>query len=537
MRAAVSGDPPLGGGSRARPWSSYVGLAIAVALVVGPVAWWMLADQRLDQLQSIAAVAELHAAEVTAVRDRLAGDAHLLTTAFPLARSYESWRLQGDLAARDLLVERLDALIADTEFGAMALFDATGTTLWASGEDDVLDLPASIATAWPTGAPSGATVELGLTVTDGGHALVAYATALPTAGDVPAPVVVGQRSLGDLLASERTDWLRTTAPAVRIALLAPLASAIAVVAPTPEPSADAMGAVVVAVEPGADGLFARAFAAEEPGSSPVSGRTHDGPLATGAIAPVGTSGWRVLAYATARDLAWGRWPSAAVAALLAALLYALGLVGLRWLEDRSERAARAATSRADAERDRARALLAAIADASPDAIFAKDLDGRYLFVNRSAAAFLGRDPATVIGRDDRALFPPAQADALRAHERRLVAEGRVSTAEEHLDTADGPKVFLATKGPLRDTEGRAVGTFGVSRDVTEREEAGRVVAEQARALEASLEEVERFNRTLVDRELAMIDLKRRVNELSQRLGVPLPFDLTDFADVVADADA
>ena len=40
------------------------------------------------------------------------------------------------------------------------------------------------------------------------------------------------------------------------------------------------------------------------------------------------------------------------------------------------------------------------------------------------------------------------------------------------------------------------------------------------ALRASNEELERFNRTMVDRELRMIELKREINELCQRVGEP-----------------
>jgi hypothetical protein len=124
-----------------------------------------------------------------------------------------------------------------------------------------------------------------------------------------------------------------------------------------------------------------------------------------------------------------------------------------------------------------------------------------------------------------------------AHDRRLVAERTVATTEEHLDTVRGPTVFLATKGPLLDAEGQVSGTFGVSRDVTERDAASRALAEQAQALQRTLDEVERFNQTLVGRELAMIGLKRRVNALSRRLGEAPPFDVSAFPSTADGADA
>jgi len=126
------------------------------------------------------------------------------------------------------------------------------------------------------------------------------------------------------------------------------------------------------------------------------------------------------------------------------------------------------TAQALAQRLSAFKLLEAIADGSDDAIFAKDLQGRYLLFNKAAGRLVGKSPEAVLGRDDRALFPVEQADMLRVIDRRVAAEGRVETNEEELETALGPRVFLATKGPLRDGDGVIMGTFGISRDITSR---------------------------------------------------------------------
>ena len=45
-------------------------------------------------------------------------------------------------------------------------------------------------------------------------------------------------------------------------------------------------------------------------------------------------------------------------------------------------------------------ILLAVIEATPDAIFVKDLKGRYVVVNAAAARFLGRRVEDIIGRHD-----------------------------------------------------------------------------------------------------------------------------------------
>jgi PAS domain S-box-containing protein len=113
-------------------------------------------------------------------------------------------------------------------------------------------------------------------------------------------------------------------------------------------------------------------------------------------------------------------------------------------------------------------LIETIADSSTDAIFAKDMEGRYLIFNKAASQFVGKPAEEVLGRDDYAIFPPDQAEKLLATNSRLIAANLVENLYEHVDTVKGRTVFYSTKGPLHDASGRVIGTFGVSRDVTER---------------------------------------------------------------------
>ncbi|MDP3626438.1 MAG: PAS domain S-box protein [Hydrogenophaga sp.] len=113
-------------------------------------------------------------------------------------------------------------------------------------------------------------------------------------------------------------------------------------------------------------------------------------------------------------------------------------------------------------------LLHVIASSSSDAIFAKDEHGRYLLINEAAARFMGQPSRNFLGRDDRSVFPPEQAAQIMSNDRQVFESGRTETIEEAVQTPLGERVFFATKSPLRDAQGQIIGTFGISRDVTER---------------------------------------------------------------------
>jgi PAS domain S-box-containing protein len=153
-------------------------------------------------------------------------------------------------------------------------------------------------------------------------------------------------------------------------------------------------------------------------------------------------------------------------------------------------------------------MLVAIADATTDAIYAKDEAGRYLLLGTAAARVLGKSADEVIGRDDRAIFPADQAETLMKGDRSIRETGATEVREEILTTAGGERVFLAIKGPLRGADGRIFGTYGISRDITERKRSEMLLRESRQHL-----------RVLIDHTpagLAMFDRNMCYLEASQR---------------------
>ena len=112
-------------------------------------------------------------------------------------------------------------------------------------------------------------------------------------------------------------------------------------------------------------------------------------------------------------------------------------------------------------------ILLAVIDATPDAIFVKDLAGRYVLVNQAAARFVGRTPAELVGKDDFEIYPEDTARQFVDDDRKVLAEGRAMSFEGVASSASGTQAYLVTKGVYRDRDGNILGTYGISHDITE----------------------------------------------------------------------
>ncbi|MDX0637938.1 EAL domain-containing protein [Sinorhizobium medicae] len=122
----------------------------------------------------------------------------------------------------------------------------------------------------------------------------------------------------------------------------------------------------------------------------------------------------------------------------------------------------------------------------PDYIYAKDTEGRFLIANEVTVADNGLESLQdLVGKTDFDLHPHEFAQAVAGTERRVLETGEpIFGIEERAIVTKGRDRWLMTsKVPLRSKSGKIIGIVGISRDITDRKSAERLLEGQARLLE------------------------------------------------------
>lgn len=113
------------------------------------------------------------------------------------------------------------------------------------------------------------------------------------------------------------------------------------------------------------------------------------------------------------------------------------------------------------------ALLHAVTEGTPDLIYVKDANGRYLLINEAVEKVMAMSNTQIIGRLDSEIFPPLTALSLIENDRRVLQSGEPYTVEETA-TVDGVlRTYSSTKAPRYDEHGHLAGLIGISRDITD----------------------------------------------------------------------
>ena len=112
-------------------------------------------------------------------------------------------------------------------------------------------------------------------------------------------------------------------------------------------------------------------------------------------------------------------------------------------------------------------LLQQLMDNIGDNIFFKDLDSKFIMINKANARFFGlKDPQEAVGKDDFDFFDEEHARKQIEEEQWIMQTGKSVLGEEQ--TSPGHAGWgSVTKVPLRNKDGGIIGTMGIGRDISE----------------------------------------------------------------------
>ncbi len=116
----------------------------------------------------------------------------------------------------------------------------------------------------------------------------------------------------------------------------------------------------------------------------------------------------------------------------------------------------------------------ALLDNFPFHVWLKDVDGRYLAVNRSLADSMGLSgPEAAVGRTDAQLRDPLQAAALRRVDQQVMHSRQTSVVEQLVPGTgqEAPRWLEIYNAPMPGDDGAVLGTVGFARDISESKQA------------------------------------------------------------------
>ncbi len=120
------------------------------------------------------------------------------------------------------------------------------------------------------------------------------------------------------------------------------------------------------------------------------------------------------------------------------------------------------------EMERNRTQLQSILDHTPAIIFVRDMNGRYVLVNKQYERILSRRSRDILGKSDFELLDPMIARNVRNHDLKVLRENEASSMEEQvLDRQGRPRSYLSVKFPLRDASGTPYAICGIATDMTD----------------------------------------------------------------------
>lgn len=147
-----------------------------------------------------------------------------------------------------------------------------------------------------------------------------------------------------------------------------------------------------------------------------------------------------------------------------------------------------------------------IIDNVPNMIFVKEAkELRFVLFNKAGEELLGYAARDMVGKNDYDFFPKDQAGFF-INKDRLVLDSKklLDIPEESINTKNkGARILHTQKIPILDERGNPIYLLGISEDITDKAKAEILLKEK-------IQELEKVNKIMIDRELKMVELKKQL---------------------------
>jgi PAS domain S-box-containing protein len=137
--------------------------------------------------------------------------------------------------------------------------------------------------------------------------------------------------------------------------------------------------------------------------------------------------------------------------------------------------------------------LQAFFENSPNSVFLKDRQGRYLHVNKEFKRAFRITEEQIKGKRDDEIFSLEQASSFQTNDRQVLETGDPMEFEEVAVQEDGPHTSIVHKFPLLDAEGKIYAIGGIVTDITGRKRAEKELLDLRDELAAELTAMTRLH--------------------------------------------
>ena len=150
-----------------------------------------------------------------------------------------------------------------------------------------------------------------------------------------------------------------------------------------------------------------------------------------------------------------------------------------------------------------------IINAVPYPIFVKDRGHKWILLNKAFCEFMGYKLDDLLGKSDYDFFPKKEADIFWEKDEEVFRNKKENINEENFTDANGKTHIILTKKNIYINDNGQEILVGIISDITEKK-----IAEQ-NLLERNTE-LEKINSVMINRELKMQELKKRILELEKK---------------------